>query len=170
MRHTAFKRGTAYLERYCMLIVFAAYLERNRQAGHALSFRQWVASRPDIMSARPRARRARPFVPPGQPAPATAAPDAGGCACVRGEGRAARRARPLHTAAPCTYLPLAEAPLAHCYGCCCLVAGGAAACPGRPTHGAAVLPAPQNEHLALLAHAQPHGHPALNSHARRGCR
>jgi len=143
VRHTAFKRGTAYLERYCMLIVFAAYLERNRQAGHALSFRQWVASRPDIMSARPRARRARPFVPPGRPAPAAAAPDAGGCACVRGEGRAARRARPLHTAAPCTYLPLAEAPLAHCYGCCCLVAGGAAACPGRPTHGAAVLPAPQ---------------------------
>ncbi len=105
MRHTAFKRGTAYLERYCMLIVFAAYLERNRQSGHALSFRQWVASRPDIMSARPRARRTRPC-PNGSLRPAAAAPDAGYRACVRGEGRAARRARLLHTAAPCACLPL----------------------------------------------------------------
>ncbi|KAK9839780.1 hypothetical protein WJX81_000925 [Elliptochloris bilobata] len=52
VRHTAFKRGSAYLERYCMLITFAAYLERNRPSGHVLSFRQWVASRPDIISAR----------------------------------------------------------------------------------------------------------------------
>lgn len=52
VRHTAFKRGSAYLERYCMLITFAAYLERNRPSGHTLSFRQWVASRPDIISAR----------------------------------------------------------------------------------------------------------------------
>ena len=50
MRHTAFKRGSAYLERYCMLIAFAAYLERNRPSGYTLSFRQWVASRPDIVS------------------------------------------------------------------------------------------------------------------------
>lgn len=35
-----------------MLITFAAYLERNRPSGHTLSFRQWVASRPDIISAR----------------------------------------------------------------------------------------------------------------------
>ena len=27
MRHTAFKLGSAYLERYCLLIAFTAYLE-----------------------------------------------------------------------------------------------------------------------------------------------
>ena len=30
VRDTAFKRGTAYLERYCLLIAFTSYLERTR--------------------------------------------------------------------------------------------------------------------------------------------
>ena len=28
VRHTAFKRGIAYLERYCLLIAFAGFLAR----------------------------------------------------------------------------------------------------------------------------------------------
>lgn len=30
MRDTAFKRGTAYLERYCLLIAFTSFLERTK--------------------------------------------------------------------------------------------------------------------------------------------
>ncbi len=30
MRHTAFRKGSAYLERYCMLITFAVYLEAQK--------------------------------------------------------------------------------------------------------------------------------------------
>lgn len=30
VRDTAFKRGTAYLERYCLLIAFTSYLERTK--------------------------------------------------------------------------------------------------------------------------------------------
>ena len=71
MRHTAFKRGSAYLERYCMLIAFAAYLDRNRPSGYGLSFRQWVASRPDIVSVRARARQT-PSVSCGSPVPGAA--------------------------------------------------------------------------------------------------
>ena len=30
VRDTAFKRGTAYLERYCLLIAFTSFLERTK--------------------------------------------------------------------------------------------------------------------------------------------
>ena len=47
MRHTAFKRGIAYLERYCLLIAFAAFLERAQVPSlcaavlHAMDQCQW---------------------------------------------------------------------------------------------------------------------------------
>jgi hypothetical protein len=37
-RHTAFQRGSAYLERYCMLIAFTAYLELCQKRGRRLTF------------------------------------------------------------------------------------------------------------------------------------
>jgi len=128
VRHTAFKRGTAYLERYCMLIVFAAYLERNRQSGHALSFRQWVASRPDIMSARPRARRARLLFPPGSACACRGGPRrrrlcvrAGRGACRPARAPAAHRSA-LHVFAACrrTAGPLLRVLLSGCRRCRCL--------------------------------------------------
>lgn len=45
-RHAAFKRGSAYLERYCQLIAFAYYLEHV--GPEAAAFQDWVASRPDL--------------------------------------------------------------------------------------------------------------------------
>lgn len=55
VRHTAFRRGSAYLERYCMLITFAVYLEalrdRNQVKG-ILTFEEWMAGRPEIIAAR----------------------------------------------------------------------------------------------------------------------
>jgi protein-tyrosine phosphatase len=51
-RHIAFKRGSAYLERYCMLIAFAAYLHQCRQRGRQLTFEEWLSARPDIAAAR----------------------------------------------------------------------------------------------------------------------
>ena len=33
VRHTAFKRGIAYLERYCLLIAFASFLARVQVQG-----------------------------------------------------------------------------------------------------------------------------------------
>ncbi|GBF92770.1 paladin [Raphidocelis subcapitata] len=46
-RHSAFSRGSAYLERYCLLIAVAGYLE---QCGphSATTFRQWLANRPEL--------------------------------------------------------------------------------------------------------------------------
>ena len=34
-RHSAFKRGSAYLERYCQLIAFASYLEVGTHGWHS---------------------------------------------------------------------------------------------------------------------------------------
>lgn len=51
-RHSAFQRGSAYLERYCMLISFSVYLAQCRQRGRRLTFEEWLAARPDIISAR----------------------------------------------------------------------------------------------------------------------
>ncbi|GAB4814185.1 hypothetical protein N2152v2_001231 [Parachlorella kessleri] len=51
-RHTAFQRGSSYLERYCMLIAFAAYLELCQKRGRRLTFEEWCAARPDICAAR----------------------------------------------------------------------------------------------------------------------
>ncbi|KAK9808828.1 hypothetical protein WJX72_004439 [[Myrmecia] bisecta] len=52
VRHTAFKRGSAYLERYCLLIAFTAFLERSLQLGTTMTFREWMAARPDVGQAR----------------------------------------------------------------------------------------------------------------------
>jgi hypothetical protein len=51
-RHRAFQRGCAYLERYCMIIAFAAYLNNCKLHGRRLTFEEWVLSRPDVSAAR----------------------------------------------------------------------------------------------------------------------
>ncbi|KAG2430310.1 hypothetical protein HYH02_013787 [Chlamydomonas schloesseri] len=48
-RHAAFKRGSAYLERYCQLIAFAYYLEHV--GPETCAFGDWLASRPDLKAA-----------------------------------------------------------------------------------------------------------------------
>ena len=45
-RHAAFKRGSAYLERYCQLIAFAFYLEHV--GPESCTFADWLGSRPDL--------------------------------------------------------------------------------------------------------------------------
>lgn len=53
VRHTAFRRGSAYLERYCMLITFDVYLEEMRDRNKVkLTFEEWMAARPEILAAR----------------------------------------------------------------------------------------------------------------------
>ena len=53
MRHSAFTRGAAYLERYCLLISFAAFLERAMEGlGPERSFSEWMEARPDVCQAR----------------------------------------------------------------------------------------------------------------------
>lgn len=47
-RHAAFARGATYLERYCLLIGFAAFLDAT---GADASFARWLASRPDLQQA-----------------------------------------------------------------------------------------------------------------------
>jgi hypothetical protein len=49
-RHAAFSRGSAYLERYCLLIAFAAYLEQHGARGSP-AFSRWLASRSDLRAA-----------------------------------------------------------------------------------------------------------------------
>ena len=39
VRDAAFKRGIAYLERYCMLIAFTVYLQRTKQMDMSVTFR-----------------------------------------------------------------------------------------------------------------------------------
>jgi hypothetical protein len=51
-RHSAFQRGSAYLERYCMLVAFAVYLQQCRDHGRRRSFEDWLAARPDVVQAR----------------------------------------------------------------------------------------------------------------------
>ncbi|GLI60364.1 hypothetical protein VaNZ11_002488 [Volvox africanus] len=48
-RHAAFKRGSAYLERYCQLIAFAFYLEHV--GPETCTYSEWLASRPDLKAA-----------------------------------------------------------------------------------------------------------------------
>jgi hypothetical protein len=43
-RHNAFSRGSAYLERYCMMIALAGYFDECG-LGSATTFRQWLANR-----------------------------------------------------------------------------------------------------------------------------
>jgi len=75
VRHTAFKRGSAYLERYCLLIAFTAYLDDCRRKGTGplsatvkgggggaggsgkarggpTTFEEWMDERPDLCQAR----------------------------------------------------------------------------------------------------------------------
>lgn len=57
-RHSAFTRGSAYLERYCLLIAFGAYLEEvtaGMEGGLAAwkddtlpSFADWLGARPEL--------------------------------------------------------------------------------------------------------------------------
>lgn len=46
-RHTAFTRGSAYLERYCLLIAFQGFLQQQ-DAHPGLHFSQWIDSRPEL--------------------------------------------------------------------------------------------------------------------------
>ncbi len=104
-RHAAFSRGAAYLERYCLLVAFAAYLRERRAAGGGGGgaagdgagraaqqlpglppggFAAWLAARPDVAAARA-AIHANPAaalapVPAAFDARALAAPPAGGAA------------------------------------------------------------------------------------------
>ncbi|KAL3150044.1 hypothetical protein ABBQ38_013395 [Trebouxia sp. C0009 RCD-2024] len=53
VRDTAFKRGTAYLERYCLLIAFTSFLERTK--GSDITFQaspEWMSARPDVYQAK----------------------------------------------------------------------------------------------------------------------
>lgn len=50
-RHSAFQRGSAYMERYCMLIAFSVYLHECRQKGRTLTFEDWLSTRTDITTA-----------------------------------------------------------------------------------------------------------------------
>eukprot|EP00878_Enallax_costatus_P006221 GHUV01006524.1.p1 GENE.GHUV01006524.1~~GHUV01006524.1.p1 ORF type:complete len:1656 (+),score=579.22 GHUV01006524.1:267-5234(+) len=49
-RHSSFRRGCAYLERYCLLIAFGAYLEAEG-VDSAVSFDQWLTARPELQQA-----------------------------------------------------------------------------------------------------------------------
>lgn len=51
-RHSAFQRGSAYLERYCMLVAFSVYLHQCRMRGRSMTFTEWLTARPDIVAAR----------------------------------------------------------------------------------------------------------------------
>lgn len=51
-RHSAFQRGSAYLERYCMLVVFAVYLQQCQAKGRSMTFAEWLLARPDVVAAR----------------------------------------------------------------------------------------------------------------------
>ncbi|GFR48167.1 hypothetical protein Agub_g10003 [Astrephomene gubernaculifera] len=48
-RHAAFKRGSAYLQRYVQLIAFSSYLEHV--GPESASFVDWLAARPDLKAA-----------------------------------------------------------------------------------------------------------------------
>eukprot|EP00775_Hariotina_reticulata_P011247 gene11247-11396_t len=46
-RHSAFSRGSSYLERYCMLIAFGAYLDAEGPRS-STSFQRWLGARPEL--------------------------------------------------------------------------------------------------------------------------
>lgn len=50
-RHSAFQRGSTYMERYCMLMAFSGYLHECRQKGRTLTFEDWLSTRTDITTA-----------------------------------------------------------------------------------------------------------------------
>jgi hypothetical protein len=49
-RHSAFTRGSSYLERYCMLIAFNGYL-RDQGLTSSTTFKQWLEGRPELLQA-----------------------------------------------------------------------------------------------------------------------
>jgi hypothetical protein len=49
-RHSAFTRGSSYLERYCMLIAFNGYL-RDQGLTSSTTFTQWLEGRPELLQA-----------------------------------------------------------------------------------------------------------------------
>lgn len=49
-RHSSFRRGCAYLERYCLLIAFGAYLEAEGTYS-SVSFAEWLDARPELKQA-----------------------------------------------------------------------------------------------------------------------
>eukprot|EP00887_Chlorella_sp_A99_P002448 scaffold10.g2448.t1 len=79
-RHSAFQRGSSYLERYCLLITFTAYLRLCQRRGRRMTFEEWMAARPDARDAihqNPAGALAPlPVVLPLTPAPTAATPQA----------------------------------------------------------------------------------------------
>ncbi|WIA11258.1 hypothetical protein OEZ85_011384 [Tetradesmus obliquus] len=49
-RHFAYRRGSAYLERYCLLVALGAYLQAEG-LGSATSFEAWLEARPELKQA-----------------------------------------------------------------------------------------------------------------------
>jgi hypothetical protein len=50
-RHFAYRRGSAYLERYCLLVALGAYLEAEGLTS-ATSFEAWLDARPELKQVR----------------------------------------------------------------------------------------------------------------------
>jgi hypothetical protein len=50
-RHFAYRRGSAYLERYCLLVALGAYLEAEGLRS-ATSFEAWLDARPELKQVR----------------------------------------------------------------------------------------------------------------------
>jgi hypothetical protein len=50
-RHFAYRRGSAYLERYCLLVALGAYLE-SEGLRSATSFEAWLDARPELKQVR----------------------------------------------------------------------------------------------------------------------
>lgn len=46
-RHSAFSRGSAYLERYCVLVALGAYLEAEGISS-STTFSAWLDARPEL--------------------------------------------------------------------------------------------------------------------------
>lgn len=91
-RHSAFQRGSAYLERYCMLVAFAVYLQQCAARGRRHSFAEWLAARPDVVQAREAlhlnpAGALAPVPAAFPPTPAAALAGGGGTPAPRTAGR-----------------------------------------------------------------------------------
>jgi hypothetical protein len=50
-RHFAYRRGSAYLERYCLLVALGAYLEAEGLRS-TTSFEAWLDARPELKQVR----------------------------------------------------------------------------------------------------------------------
>lgn len=47
-RHTAFARGSSYLERYCGLVAFSSFMQAEGADDDTLSYVTWLGSRPEV--------------------------------------------------------------------------------------------------------------------------